>query len=75
MEHSEFQKGRMCRLPDTTGDECFPKQFRETFGKHMDAITKAHFCSGKELHRRQCLDSALSSIINEKNHIQRLDRV
>ena len=31
---------RMCRLPDAAGDECFPKWFKDMFGKHMDEVTK-----------------------------------
>jgi len=32
---------RMCGLPDEAGDECFPKWFKDMFGKHMDEVTKA----------------------------------
>ena len=33
---------QMCGLPNTAGDQCFPKQFREIFKKHIDTITKVH---------------------------------
>ena len=41
---SEGEKVRMrtmCGLPDDAGDECFPKWFRDIFGKHMDDVTRA----------------------------------
>jgi len=32
---------RMCGFPDAAGDECFPRWFKDMFGKHMDEVTKA----------------------------------
>ena len=31
----------MCGRPNAAGDECFPKWFKDMFGKHMDEVTKA----------------------------------
>jgi len=31
----------MCGLPDAAGDKCFPKWFKDMFGKHMDEVMKA----------------------------------
>ena len=41
---SEGEKARMrsmCGLPEEAADECFPKWFRDIFGKHMDDVTRA----------------------------------
>jgi len=41
---SEGEKKRMmtiCGLPDDAGEDCFPKWFKDIFGKHMDDVTRA----------------------------------
>ena len=41
---SAGEKARMLRmygLPDAAGDKCFPRWFKDLFGKHMDEVTEA----------------------------------